>query len=440
MNAGPRYGALFGPAVFGVTAAGVALPDVAAALDATPSAVAWVLTAHALALGVGTAFFGRLADARGLRVSLLAGSALLAVGAVVCLLAPGLGTLVAGRLVLAAGSGAMTSGAVTLCASAAPEERARVLAGFGAVVAVFSAGATLAGGVLTAWVTWRVALVLPALSLLAVPLCLRAAGARRGSGRRLDLPGAALLTVAAASFLLLVQVPALGLGARVGVALGAAFVGAGGLLAWRVRTAEGAFVPGWLVADRLFLRVAATGACVYAGLFAAMYVTPQILVREHGWGVTAVGAWLLPGAVVGAVLSRLAGRLPVAAGGAPLLAGTALAMAAVSAAGSWVTAAAVPVAGASLGFAAFAVTQVVGTALLSGRVEPAQRGGALGLLNLAFFVGGGIGSATAGALAAYVSLGAVLGVVAAFPLLAAVSALTLAGRGGPPVAGPGGGR
>jgi len=32
-------------------------------------------------------------------------------------------------------------------------------------------------------VTWRVTLVLPALSLAAVPLCLRAAAQRRGSGQ-----------------------------------------------------------------------------------------------------------------------------------------------------------------------------------------------------------------------------------------------------------------
>ncbi|MCD9903768.1 hypothetical protein LUR56_34615 [Streptomyces sp. MT29] len=39
----------------------------ASSLDASATATAWVLTAHALALGVGTALFGRLADTRGVR-------------------------------------------------------------------------------------------------------------------------------------------------------------------------------------------------------------------------------------------------------------------------------------------------------------------------------------------------------------------------------------
>ncbi|ARQ70957.1 MFS transporter [Streptomyces marincola] len=428
-SAGLRYGALFGPAVFGVTAAGVALPDVASALDATPSAVAWVLTAHALALGVGTALFGRLADSRGLRTSLLLGSLVLAVGAAVCLFAPNLPVLVAGRFVLAAGSGAMTSVAVTLSASVAPADRPKVLAGFGATMAVFSASATLAGGVFTEWVTWRVALILPALSLLAVPLCLRPAAARAASGRPLDLPGAVLLTVAASSFLLLIQASALDLSTALVVGLAVVLPASIAVLVVRVRAVPASFVPRWLITDSLFLRAAGTGIGVYAGLFAAMYTVPQILVDEHGLSVLAVGLWLLPGAVVGAVLSRLAGRLPVTSGGPVLIAVIACVMAVTLAVSLGSENAVLPVVGASLGFAAFAATQVVSTGLMGAHVEPALRGGATGLLNLAFFVGGGVGSATAGALAKSASLYTTLGIVAGFPLIAAALALTLTRRG-----------
>ncbi|MFJ7064720.1 MFS transporter [Streptomyces sp. NPDC101115] len=424
-SAGLRYGALFGPAVFGVTAAGVALPDVARALNATPATAAWVLTAHALALGVGTALFGRLADAKGVRTSLLVGSLVLAVGTVVCLLAPNIGALVGGRFVLAAGSGAMTSGALALSASAPPADRPKVLGGFGATMAVFSASATLAGGVLTQWLTWRIALVLPALSLLAVPLCLRAAAARAGSGRRLDLPGAVLLTVAAMSFLLLIQSYALGLAAPLVIGLAVALVVSLAGLVGRVRTVEGSFVPRRLVADRVFLRASLTGVGAYAGLFAAMYLVPQILVGGHGWSVLAVGTWLLPGAAVGAVLSRFAGKFAGGRAGSVMLGVIALAMAVVLALSAAVTNPTPLLVGASLGFAAFAVTQVITTALMSAHVEPALRGGAMGLLNLTFFVGGGVGSATAGALVKSMELTAVLAVVAVFPLVAAAAALTL---------------
>lgn len=52
----------------------------------------------------------------------------------------------------------------------------------------------------------------------------------------------------------------------------------------------------------------------------------------------------------------------------------------------------------------------------------------MGLLNLTFFVGGGVGSATAGALAKSMSLSTALGVVALFPLVAALVAFTLGRR------------
>ncbi|MFH8757624.1 MFS transporter [Streptomyces atroolivaceus] len=427
-SAGLRYGALFGPVVFGVTAAGVALPDVATALHASPTATAWVLTAHALALGVGTAVFGRLADTRGVRAALLFGSLVLAVGAVVCLVAPNLGVLVAGRFVQAAGSGAMAACAMALTASVPPDRRPATLAGFGATMAVFSAGATLAGGVLTEWVSWRIALVLPALSLLVVPLCLAAAPARKGSGRPMDLPGVTLLTLTAMSFLVLIQSSALALGTPLVIGTAVVFLLAAAALVLRVRTSETSFVPRALVTDGVFVRAAVVGIGVYGGLFAAMYAVPQLLVREHDWSVLSVGVWLLPGAVVGAVLSRLAGKLTAGDRGNRLLGAVGVAFAAAlggALAGPDVV---VLILGASLGFAAFSVTQVFTTALMSAHIEPARRAGAMGLLNLTFFVGGGVGSATAGALAKSVSLSVSLGVIAVFPLVAALAAFTLATR------------
>ncbi|MBT2896301.1 MFS transporter [Streptomyces sp. McG3] len=426
---GLRYGALFGPVVFGVTAAGVALPDVASSLDASSTATAWVLTAHALALGVGTALFGRLADTRGVRAALLLGSLALAVGAVVCLVATDLGVLVAGRFVQAAGSGAMAACAMALTASVPPDRRPQVFAGFGATMAIFSAGATLAGGVLTEWVTWRIALVLPALSLLIVPLCLAGAPARKNSGRPMDLPGAALLTLTAMSFLVLIQSSALALGSPLVIATAAVLVLSAAGLTRRIRGSDTSFVPRALVTDRVFLKAAVIGIGVYGGLFAAMYAVPQLLVRDHGWSVLSVGVRLLPGAVVGAVLSRMAGRLTAGDHGNRLLAGVSIAFAAALA-GALTGSGVLLILGASLGFSAFSVTQVFTTALMSGHIEPARRGGAMGLLNLTFFVGGGIGSATAGALAKSMPLSTALGVVALFPLIAALVAVAPAGRTG----------
>lgn len=427
-STGLRLGALFGPAVFGVTAAGVALPDVARALQATPPAVAWVITAHAVALGVGTALFGRLADALGVRTALLAGSVVLAAGTLVCVVAPNLGVLVAGRFLLAAGSGAMTASALTLAASSDPAKRSQVLAGFGATMAVFSASATLMGGVITQWLSWRITVVLPVLSVLVVPFCL-ALATRPGSRKPVDVLGATLLTVTVSALVVLIQAPTLSLPGSIVITTAALVVLGAAALAGRVRRLPTGFLPRSLVTDRTFLVAAAIGIGVYGGLFAAMWAVPQVLAEQYGWTVLTIGLALLPGALVGAVLSRVAGRLAAGSGGNWLLTAAAvLSAACLAVAGIMGGGAVLLVAGASLGFAAFAVTQVVTTGVMSTHIAPAQRGGAMGVLNLSFFVGGGVGAAAAGALSKSISMTGALALVAILPLVSGLLALSLSTR------------
>jgi DHA2 family metal-tetracycline-proton antiporter-like MFS transporter len=423
---GLRLGALFGPVVFGVTAAGVALPEISRALGAAPSAVIWVITAHALALGIGTALSGWLADVVGVRTTLIAGALALTLGGAVCALAPSLPVLVVGRLVLAAGSGAMASGALTLAAGVLPERRARVLAVFGATMAVFSAGATLLGGVVTQWLSWRVAVILPVLSLLAVPSSIVAAARGRESVKRVDGLGAALVVVAAAALVLLVQSRTVALPAPVVITCGVLAAAALAAIGARVRAHPDGFVPRVLVTDPAYLLIALVGVGVYGGLFSAMYAVPQLLAAA-GWSVLGIGLALLPGAVVGAVLSRVAGRLAASSGAHVLLAAAAVSSAVLLAwAGITDGSALLLITGASLGLAAFAVTQVIATVQLAVRVEPSRRGGATGLLNLVFFVGGAIGAAAAGALATAVPLATALALVATLPLVGGFLVVPLA--------------
>ena len=64
-SVGWRLGALYGPAVYGVSAAAVALPAAADGLHTAPATAAWILTIHALGLGVGAAVAGRATDVWG---------------------------------------------------------------------------------------------------------------------------------------------------------------------------------------------------------------------------------------------------------------------------------------------------------------------------------------------------------------------------------------
>ncbi|AXH94728.1 MFS transporter [Micromonospora aurantiaca] len=129
---GWRLGVLYGPAVYGVSAAAVALPDAAQHLRASGPALAWILTAYAVGIGVGAVTAGRITDLWGSRPVLLIAVTLLTTGALACAVAPNLAAVVTGRILLAVGSGAVKASALTMAAHLPAPQRPAALARFGA--------------------------------------------------------------------------------------------------------------------------------------------------------------------------------------------------------------------------------------------------------------------------------------------------------------------
>jgi MFS family permease len=427
---GVRLGLLIGPMVFGVSAGGLALPNAAAALQVDPSATAWLLAAYALTQGAGTALFGRLSDARGVRTTLVTGVLLLAIGVLVCLFAPTIGVLIAGRLVLGTGAGAMTAAGLFLGATSPEEDRGIVLATVAATMAAFVGSGTIVGGLVTSALSWRVTLVLPALSLIGVVLCLRVAASRsHRSGQSVDTIGAGLLVVTAAGILVLIQAKTLHLPVVVVVTTAViAAVTAIGLALW-VRWRPQGFVPRALIADSTFRTASAIGFGVFGGLYAILFAAPQILVLGHGWSVLTVGLVLLPPAVFGALLSRMAKRIAALVGANRLLAvvGVLFAVALVAASVTDGAIAATIVA-VTVGLAAFGISQALLIAQVSAAAPASLRGTAVGMLQLAHVTGGAIGSAAAGALSLSFGVPGALMATALFPLAGGIVAARTAAK------------
>lgn len=85
------------------------------------------LSLSMLGIALATLAYGRLADRFGRRPVLLAGMVLLLAGSVLCAMAPGIGWLIAGRIVQAAGgaSGMVVTRAIVLDISTAASEPGR---------------------------------------------------------------------------------------------------------------------------------------------------------------------------------------------------------------------------------------------------------------------------------------------------------------------------
>ncbi|UWE09629.1 MFS transporter [Actinacidiphila bryophytorum] len=172
--------------VLDVSVVNVALPSIQHALDFSPAHLEWVVNAYALAFGGLLLLGGRVADRYGRRRTFAAGAALLTAA---WLLAARAAQGVAGALIAPAALALLTA---TFAEGA---ERNRAMGVYGAVSGVGGALGNVLGGVFTDELSWRWVLFINvpvgAFVLAAAPLAFRESEPAAG---RLDLPGASAAT------------------------------------------------------------------------------------------------------------------------------------------------------------------------------------------------------------------------------------------------------
>ncbi|MFJ6199606.1 MFS transporter [Micromonospora sp. NPDC092111] len=416
---GWRLGVLYGPAVYGVSAAAVALPDAAWHLHASAAALAWTLTAYAAGVGVGAVTASRLIDSRGSRPVLVIAAILLTCGAAMCAAAPTLATVVTSRVLLAVGSGAVIATALTHTAQLPANSRPTALAAFGACLAGFSATAPLAGALAAHW-SWRAPLALPALSLAAVPLCwpLTTHTPRRAP---VDWPATGLLATAAAGLLLTVQTTAHQADPRTIIITAATTGTAIAGLALRQRSHPDALLSRTILSARWFWRAATTGAGMYAGLFAVVYAAPHLLSRL-GHDTMDIGLLLLPAAATGATLAWAAARATRHRSPSGMLTAAGLLLATALCYTAWDPRTWPVIAASTVALTASAVTQTLLTTQTAAHAPADNRSGAIGMLALAMFLGGGCGAALCAALWQTTTPSTALAAVAALPMTGAATA------------------
>jgi DHA1 family bicyclomycin/chloramphenicol resistance-like MFS transporter len=169
-----------------------ALPLVARELHATPAAAQLSISLYILGLALGQLVYGPLSDRYGRRPTLLAGLALYTAAAALCLAAPSIHALLAGRLLQALGgcAGLLLARAIVRDTSDAQQTMQR-LATLGLITLIGPGVAPLLGSMVVTAAGWRWVcacfVALGALALACVALRLPetrpapAAGARRSS-------------------------------------------------------------------------------------------------------------------------------------------------------------------------------------------------------------------------------------------------------------------
>ena len=134
-----------------------ALPDIAGALDFSPTSLSWVQNAYTLAFGGLLLLGARAGDILGRRRMLVVGIAIFSLASLAGGLAQSEGWLLAARAVQGVGAAIAAPATLALLTITFGEgrERIRAVAAYSAVSAGGGSIGLVVGGMLTTWASWR---------------------------------------------------------------------------------------------------------------------------------------------------------------------------------------------------------------------------------------------------------------------------------------------
>ncbi|MFI6283346.1 MFS transporter [Streptomyces sp. NPDC051018] len=189
--------------VLDVSVVNVALPSMRADLGLSTHGLQWVLNTYAIAFAGFMLLGGRAADIFGRKRTFLVGLGLFTAASLAGGLAQEGWQLLAARTVQGLGAAVLAPATLTIVTSAvAPgAARTRAIGTWSAVGAAGGAAGGLVGGVLTDLLSWRWVLLInvPVGALVLLGAAFWLTESRGGTGRRLDLPGAMLVTAGLAA-------------------------------------------------------------------------------------------------------------------------------------------------------------------------------------------------------------------------------------------------
>jgi EmrB/QacA subfamily drug resistance transporter len=302
-----------------VTIVNVALPSIGHDLHAPVSGLQWTVDAYSIVVASFLMLSGSTGDRVGRRRTFQTGLALFTLGSLLCSLAPGLGWLVAFRMLQALGGSMLNPVAMSIITNTFTDraERARAIGMWGSVFGMSMALGPIAGGALVSSVGWRgifwvnipVGLAAIALTAVFVP------ESRAPRARRVDPVGQVLVIAALAALTYaIIEGPSAGwTSARILGCFGLAAAALIGLAGYEPRRAE----P--LLDLRFFRSVPFSGAtvtavCAFAALGGFLFLNTLYLQEVRGYSALHAGLYTLPMAAMTVLLSPVSGRIVAARG------------------------------------------------------------------------------------------------------------------------------
>ena len=316
------------------TIVNVALPSIRRDLNVSVSGLQWTIDAYILVLASLLMLSGSTADRLGRRRIFQTGLVLFTIGSLLCSLAPGLGWLIAFRMVQAVGASMLNPVAMSIITNVftEPRERARAIGVWGGVVGISLGLGPVIGGVLVETVGWRsIFWINIPIGIAAIALTARfVPESKAPRARGVDAVGQILVIVALASLTYaIIDAPRAGWASPTIVGLlGLALVATVTLLVYEPRRID----P--LLDLRFFRSAPFSGAtaiaiCAFGAFSGFLFLNTLYLQEVRGLSALQAGLCTLPLAVMALIFAPLSGRLvgsrgpriPVLAAGAAMCAG-----------------------------------------------------------------------------------------------------------------------
>ncbi|MEU5426646.1 MFS transporter [Streptomyces olivoreticuli] len=297
----------------------VALPSMQKELHTSVSGLQWTIDAYTLVLASLLMLGGSTADRIGRRRIFQIGLTLFTAGSLLCSLAPGLGWLIAFRMVQAVGGSMLNPVAMSIITNTFtdPRERARAIGVWGGVVGISMAAGPIVGGALVESVGWRSIfwINLP-VGLLALVMTARFVPESRAPKPRRPDPVGQLLVIALLGSVTYGIIEGSAAGWTSPLILGCFALALGslaGLLTYEKRRHEPLVELGFFRSVP-FSGATAIGVSAFAALGGFLFLNTLYLQNGRGLSALHAGLFMLPMAAMTLVCAPLSGRLVSARG------------------------------------------------------------------------------------------------------------------------------
>jgi EmrB/QacA subfamily drug resistance transporter len=297
-----------------VTILNVALPSIQRDFGASVSGAQWTIDAYTLVIACLLMLSGSMGDRLGRRRTFQLGLLIFTIGSGLCSIAPGLGWLIAFRMIQAIGGSMLNPVAMAIVTNVftEPKERARAIGWWGGVAGISIAGGPLVGGLLVQAIDWRsVFWVNIPVGLAAIVLTHKyVPESKAPHPRRIDPVGQVLMILTLGLLVFgIIEAPNHGWGSDLILACFAGALICGTLLVYFEARHPEPLIDLRFFRSPPFSGAAVVSVCAFVSLGGFLFLNTLYLQDVRGFSPLHAGIALLPMAAVMMVLSPISGRV-----------------------------------------------------------------------------------------------------------------------------------